>query len=105
MSVLTEFAMFPTDKGESVSRYVSRVIQMIRDSGVSFCLTPMGTVMETDTLDEALEIIRKSHDILAQDANRIYSTVKFDIRKGKENRMEGKIRSVEEKIGRVVTSA
>lgn len=61
----------------------------------------MGTVMETGTLEEALDIIRKSHDILAQDANRIYSTMKFDIRKGKENRMEGKIRSVEEKIGKV----
>ncbi len=101
MSVLTEFAMFPTDKGESVSRYVSKIIEMIRSSGVSFSLTPMGTVMETDTLDQALDIIRKSHDLLAQDASRIYSTVKFDIRRGKENRMEGKIRSVEKKIGKV----
>ena len=101
MPVLTDFAMFPTDKGESVSRYVSSIIQMIRDSGVSFCLPPMGTVMETDTLEEALDIIRKAHDMLAKDANRIYSTVKFDIRRGKEKRMEGKIRSVEEKIGKV----
>ncbi len=101
MSVLTDFAMFPTDKGESVSSSVSKIIQMIRDSGVSFRLTPMGTVMETDTLEESLDIIRRSHDILAQDANRIYSTVKFDIRKGRKCGMAGKIRSVEEKIGKV----
>ncbi|MEE4357493.1 MAG: MTH1187 family thiamine-binding protein [Desulfococcaceae bacterium] len=101
MSVLTEFAMFPTDREESVSQYVSRVLDMIKNSGVSYQLTAMGTIMETESLDEALDIIRKAHDILAKDANRIYSTVKFDIRKGKEKRMEGKIRSVEEKIGKV----
>jgi uncharacterized protein YqgV (UPF0045/DUF77 family) len=33
MSVLLEFAMFPTDKGTSVSAYVSKVIDMIRFSG------------------------------------------------------------------------
>ena len=31
MSVLLEFAMFPTDKGESVSNYVSRIIKMIKN--------------------------------------------------------------------------
>ena len=64
MSVLMEFAMFPTDKGESVSAHVSRVIRMIRESGVSYRLTPMGTVIETRTMSEALAIVQKAHDIL-----------------------------------------
>jgi uncharacterized protein YqgV (UPF0045/DUF77 family) len=46
MSVLFEFAMFPTDKGESVSKYVSKIIDMIDKSGVDYKLTPMGTVIE-----------------------------------------------------------
>ncbi len=29
MSVLMEFAMFPTDKGESISEYVSRILKII----------------------------------------------------------------------------
>ncbi len=101
MSVLMEFAIFPTDKGESVSPYVSRVIDMIRRREVSYRLTPMGTVVETDTLPEALDILQASHDVLEKDSGRIYATVKFDIRKGAENRLEGKVRSVEEKIGTV----
>ncbi len=36
MSVLFEFAMFPTDKGESVSKYVSKVIKMIDKSDVNY---------------------------------------------------------------------
>jgi len=104
MSVLLEFSMFPTDKGESVSAYVSQVIKMIRDSGVDYQLTPMGTIIETETMPEALSIIEKAYAVLeAQGCNRVYSSLKFDIRKGKENRLAGKINSVREKIGEIKT--
>ncbi|MFH2095822.1 MAG: MTH1187 family thiamine-binding protein [Bacteroidota bacterium] len=101
MSVLLEFAMFPTDKGPSVSSHVSKVIAMIRENCANFRLTAMGTIIETNTLDEALEIVKKAYDILGKESDRVYSNIKLDIRKGKENRLEGKIQSVEEKIGKV----
>jgi uncharacterized protein (TIGR00106 family) len=90
MSVLFEFAMFPTDKGESASPYVSRIIKIIRESNATYKLTPMGTVIETETMDEALDLIRKAYSELEPDCKRIYSTVKFDIRKGPKGRMEQK---------------
>ncbi|MBI9033900.1 MAG: MTH1187 family thiamine-binding protein [Bacteroidales bacterium] len=101
MSVIMEFAMFPTDKGDSVSQYVSRIIKMISESGASYQLTAMGTLIETDTMEQALEILVKAHNELAVDSNRIYSSVKFDIRKDKKRRMEQKIESIESKIGKV----
>ena len=102
MSVLLEFSMFPTDKGESVSIFVSQVIKMIDQSGVSYRLTAMGTIIETDTMPEALAVVQKAYEILdTQGCNRIYSSLKLDIRKGKENRLMQKIQSVEAKIGTV----
>ncbi len=101
MSVLLEFAMFPTDKGESVSPYVSKVIQMISESGVTYQLTPMGTIIETETMSEALGIVQQSYDILEPDCDRLYSSLNFDIRKGKSKRMTQKIISVENIIGKV----
>jgi len=101
MSVLLEFSMFPTDKGESVSDYVSKVIKMIDESGVAYQLTPMGTIVETDTMDEALVVIKNAYLVLDEDCSRIYSSLKFDIRKGKSNRLKTKIASVESKIGNV----
>ncbi len=103
MSVLVEFAMFPTDKGESVSQYVARIIKMIDESGVPYKLTPMGTVFETETMDEALRIIGEAYKQLEPDCNRVYSVVKFDIRKGKSNRLVQKIKSVENKLGKEVS--
>ena len=102
MSVLLNFAIFPTDKvGDSASPYVSKVIKMISESGISYKLNPMGTTIETETMDEALEIVNRSYKILEPDHNRVYCTITMDIRKGKSNRMEGKIQSIESKIGKV----
>jgi uncharacterized protein (TIGR00106 family) len=101
MSVLLEFAMFPTDKGDSVSEYVSRIIQMIDNSGFNYRLTAMGTIIETDTLTQALEIISKSFKVLEPHSDRVYTSANFDIRSGKSNRLAGKIESIENKIGQV----
>jgi len=96
-----EFAMFPTDKGTSVSKEVSKVIKMIRDSGVSYKLGSMGTTIETNTLPEALDILNKAYKILEENSKRVYSSVKFDIKKSPSGRMEAKLNSIEEKIGEV----
>ena len=102
MSVLLEFAIFPTDKsGESASESVSKVIDMINKSGVSYQLTAMGTIIETETLDEALDIVNKSYEVLEPFSKRVYSSIKLDIRKGKSDRLQQKIESVESKIGKI----
>ncbi len=101
MSVLVEFAMFPTDVGESKSEYVSRILKMIKDSGYNYQLTPMGTIIEAESLPEILAIIEKAYSQLEPDCNRVYSTIKLDIRKEKSNRLKGKVESVEKIVGTV----
>ncbi len=98
MSALIEFAIFPTDHGESKSEFVARVIKMIQESGVPYQFTPMGTIIETQTVAEGLEIVQKAYEILQVDCNRIYSTIKIDYRAGKNNRLESKVKSVEAKL-------
>jgi uncharacterized protein (TIGR00106 family) len=104
-SVLLEFSMFPTSddcrEGSSVSKQVSKIIDMIDKSGYPYKLTPMGTVIETTTIKEALEIIQKAYEQL--DCDRVYSALKFDIRKNSKNRLKTKIASVEAKLGKEVS--
>ena len=101
MSVLLEFSMFPTDKGESVSEYVSKIIKMIDESGYAYQLTPMGTIIETYTVEEALEVVQDAYMILEPYTTRVYSSLKMDIRKGHMGRLKSKIASVEKHIGEV----
>ena len=95
-------SIFPTDKGESVSRYVSKVVKLIKESGLPYKLTPMATIIETEDINEVFRIMDRAYKLLQEEGcNRIYTVMTVDYRKGRSNRMEQKIRSVEEKIGPV----
>lgn len=100
MSVMVEVSMFPVDKGESLSSYVARVVDIIDRSGLSYILTPMGTIIEAETLDEILKIVKECFEELKKDCNRVVINLKVDYRKGEGLRLESKVKSVEEKVGR-----
>lgn len=98
MSVLVNFTIFPTDKGVSASPYVARVIEMFQNSGVSYALNSMSTNFETESMEEALEIINRSYQLLAKDSDRIYIVMTMDIQKGRTNRISKKVESVKSKL-------
>jgi len=104
ISVLLEFSMFPTSdecrEGSSVSKQVAKIIDAIDKSGVPYQLTPMGTIIEATSMKEALDIIELAYEQL--NCDRIYSSLKFDIRKNCENRLKTKIDSVEKVLNRSV---
>ena len=97
--LLAEFSMTPLDKGESVSAYVSRSLDIIDKSGIPYRLGPMGTCIEGDW-DEVFGVIRTCFDRMEEDCSRISVSIKVDYRKGKSGRLTAKIESVEEKVGR-----
>lgn len=98
MSVIVNFAIFPTDKGISVSTYVAKVTDYIRSKGYKSLLTAMSTIVETNTLDEALELLSNAHRILESDCERVYISANFDIKKGSIGRIDSKVESVEKKL-------
>lgn len=97
--MLAEFTIVPTGKGESLSKYVAESLDIIDKSGIRYTLTPMGTVVEGEW-DEVLSLVKKCHDNMRGHANRVITTIKIDDREGAENRLEGKVRSVEEVLDR-----
>ena len=98
MSVVMNFAMFPTDKGASVSPYVAKIIELIGGLGYEFRLTAMGTIVETPTLRQALDVVDSAYKLLEPDCERIYVSINLDIRKGDLGRIDSKIKSVTEKL-------
>jgi uncharacterized protein (TIGR00106 family) len=98
MSVLIHFSLFPTDRqGDSCSPYVARVVRIIRDSGLPYKLGPMSTAVEGEW-EEVMALVERCFAELKKDSNRIYMTLQMDYRAGAVNRIEGKIKSVEEKL-------
>ena len=99
--ILLEFSMSPMDKGESVSEQVSRSLKIIDESGVPYRLNPMGTVLEGD-FDEVIGVVKKCFEAMKMDCKRITCGIKIDYREGKSGRLESKIASIENKLGKEV---
>jgi len=104
MSALVEFSMFPTEQTQSKSAFVARVLDIVDRSGLAYQLTPMGTIIEGETVAEVLSVIDAAYLELQQDCGRVYSSIKIDWREGPVGRLEKKIGSVEAKLGRKLKS-
>jgi conserved hypothetical protein TIGR00106 len=99
--LMVEVSMFPVDKGESLSKHVSKVLGIIDKSGLAYRINPMGTVIEGEW-DEVMGVIKKCHVALEKDCRRISTSIKIDYRKGEMRRMEAKIESLEQKVGKAL---
>jgi len=97
MSVLIDFAIFPTDKGDSVSPFVARALKIVKKSGLPYTLGAMGTSVEGEW-DEVMAVVTECFRELSRDCDRIYMTMKVDYRKGRSECITNKVTSVEEKV-------
>jgi len=104
MSALVEFSMFPTEATQSKSAFVARVLDIVDRSGLEYQLTPMGTIIEGETVAEVLAVINEAYEELQVDCQRVYSSIKIDYRKGAVGRLNKKVGSVEAKLGRKLKS-
>lgn len=103
MSVLLEFSMTPLDKGESVSKYVSRSLDVIDRSGVSYQLNPMGTVLEGEW-NEVMSVVSKCYEVMNEDCERISCVIKIDARKKGDQRLKTKIAKVKSLLGKEINT-
>jgi len=98
MSMLAEFSVVPIGKNVSISPLIAQVMKVVVDSGVTYKANAMGTVLEGDW-DAVMGVIRKCHEVVMKDAERVLTSITIDDRKGKEQRIEKKLESVEQKLG------
>lgn len=97
--IVLEMSMFPLDRGESVSTYVAKSLEIIDTSGLPYHCHAMGTVLEGE-YDQVMDVVKRCFEAMAEKCDRIECSVKFDYRKGRRDRLHGKVASVEEKLGR-----
>jgi uncharacterized protein (TIGR00106 family) len=95
--VLLEFSMTPLGKGESVSPYVARSVEIISQSGLDYRLHAMGTVIEGEW-EEVMAVVTKCYEAMSVDCDRVTCSIKIDARRGATGRLVSKVRSIEEKI-------
>lgn len=96
--VLLDFSITPLGKGESVSPYVARCLEIVAASGLDYRFHAMGTTLEGE-LDEVLAVVRRCFHALQTDCNRISCSMKIDYRKGPGGRLQSKVQKVQSLTG------
>jgi uncharacterized protein (TIGR00106 family) len=96
--MVVEFSVWPM-VGPSVSQQVAKVVKLVDESGLDYRLNAMGTVVEGDW-DEVMGLIKKCHQLLAGETERVITNISIDDRKGRTKRIAGKVESIERILGR-----
>lgn len=101
--VIVEFSVVPIGTGDtSLSGYVARAQEAMDRSGVRYQITPMGTIFEAVSVQEALEVIRSAHEaVFEAGSKRVLTNIRIDDRRDKDRNMEDKVESVKRKLNRL----
>ncbi len=95
--MLVDFSISPIGEGESLSRYVAKVYQLIEQSGLPHEYHAMGTNIEGDW-DEVMGLIKACRDLMLREANRVSITIRIDDRRGVTDAITHKVKSAQEKM-------
>jgi uncharacterized protein (TIGR00106 family) len=98
MKVIADLCVVPIGIGTSVSREVAACERVLAEAGLSTRLHAYGTNIEGEW-DEVFAAIKRCHEVLhGMGVPRITSSLRFGTRVDREQHIEDKIRSVEDKL-------
>ena len=98
MKVLADISIVPIGVGVSLSKYVAACERELKSAGLQPKLHAFGTNVEGEW-DAVFAAVKRCHEALhAMGAPRVSTTMRMGTRVDKDQRLEDKVRSVEEKL-------
>ena len=97
--MLIEFSMIPIGSGSSIGDRLAEVLRVIDTSGVPYKVNPMGTVIEGEW-DDLFRLIKECHETMMKKEERVLTSISIDDRKGRPDRLEQKVKSIEKRLGK-----
>ncbi len=97
--ITADFAILPVGTQNTECRqYIKKAVQIIKNSGLNYQLTAMGTQIESDNLEELYDTITKAQEaVFEAGTDRLYTVIKIDDRRDKDDiTLKSKIDTVEE---------
>ena len=98
MKVIADLCLVPIGVGVSVSKYIVACQKVLEEADLKTHLHSYGTNIEGDW-DSVFKAIKRCHEVVHDmGAPRISTTIKVGTRVDREQTMQNKVRSVEEKL-------
>lgn len=98
--IIVELKVVPLGtKGASVSSFVAKAVRALSGMGIKTEITAMGTIFETETIEKALEGIKRAHQaVFSEGAVRVVTFAEIDERRDKAGSIKQKVESVRKKL-------
>ena len=79
--ITADFAILPVGiNSTELKEYVTKAVQVIKDSGLNYQLTAMGTQIEADDYESLYHAIAKAQEALFDmGLGRVYTVIKIDL--------------------------
>ncbi|HUU53877.1 MAG TPA: MTH1187 family thiamine-binding protein [Armatimonadota bacterium] len=97
--MLASFSVVPIGVGDELREHIAKVLDFIDKSGMPYRLGAMQTTVEGEPA-EVMALIMRCHTLLLEAAPRVVTHIAIDDRKGATGRLEGKVKDVEQVLGR-----
>jgi uncharacterized protein (TIGR00106 family) len=95
--VIAEISVIPLGSGASVSKFVKAALKEIKSSKVKFTVGPMSTTIETDSIDELFEVLKKAHEsVFEMGSKRVVTLIKIDDRRDRKSSIQRKLNSIKD---------
>ncbi|MDL2245984.1 MTH1187 family thiamine-binding protein [Methanobrevibacter sp. OttesenSCG-928-K11] len=99
--ITADFGIIPIgiEDNNNISKYVTAAVKSIKESGLNYELTGMGTQIEAQTLDELYEAVKKAQEeVFKCGSERVYTVLKIDDRRDRNRSLKDKIKTVNDSI-------
>lgn len=97
--MLAEFSVTPVGTGAHLSKQVAKAIKVVKESGLDYQVTALGTLLEGER-GEVLKVIEKAHQALLEDHERVYTRIVLDeFREETPGRIRSKVTKIEKELG------
>lgn len=94
--ITADFGIVPIGNNENnITEYVKVAVESIKNSGLNYELTGMGTQIEAENLKELYSAITDAQEeVFKLGINRVYTVIKIDDRRDKNRTLQDKIKTV-----------
>lgn len=99
MKVIADLTVVPIGVGVSLSKYVAACETVLDEAGLETRLHANGTNIEGEW-DAVFSAVKRCHEVIHEmGAPRVSTIIKLGTRTDRDQKMDDKVRSVEEKLG------
>ncbi len=97
--MLAEFSVTPVGAGAHLSKQIAKAIRVVKESGLDYQLTALGTLLEGER-GAVLRVIEKAHQVLLEANERVYTRIVLDeFREETPGRIRSKVTKIEKELG------